>query len=116
MTLQLKRVYLPPDDTDGRRILVDRLWPRGLSKATAKIDLWIKDIAPSNELRKWFAHESEKWPEFRKRYAAELRQMPEVVAQLRAELRKGHATLLFGAHNETENNAVALREYLQKHS
>lgn len=116
MTLHLKRAYLPADATDGRRILVDRLWPRGLSKDTAKIDLWFKDIAPSNELRKWFGHESEKWPEFRKRYFAELKQMPEVVAQLQAELRKvPTTTLLFSAHNEPENNAVALREYLQKH-
>ena len=113
MTLNLKRVYLPPAPADGCRILVDRLWPRGLSREAAKIDLWLKEIAPSTELRKWFGHESEKWPEFQKRYAAELKQHDAAVTELRAQLRKGPATLLFGAHNETQNNAVVLQEYLR---
>ncbi|MGH8461206.1 MAG: DUF488 family protein, N3 subclade [Stenotrophobium sp.] len=114
MKLQLKRVYLPPAAADGCRILVDRLWPRGLAREAAKIDLWLKDIAPSTELRKWFGHESEKWPEFQKRYSAELKQHDAAVAELRAQLRKGPATLLFGAKNETQNNAVVLHDYLRR--
>jgi len=112
----LKRVYEPPDPKDGARVLVDRLWPRGLKKEEAAIDLWVKDLAPSNELRKWFGHEPERWPEFQKRYRKEL-EAPEAREQidaLRTLAHKTHVTLLFAAHDETMNNAVVLGEVLRK--
>ncbi len=113
MHVVLKRVYQPPAKTDGFRVLVDRLWPRGLAKAKAQIDLWDKDVAPSNELRHWFNHEAEKWGEFQKRYRAELRGNSEAVDALRQSMR-GHevVTLLFGAKDEEHNQAVVLREFL----
>lgn len=113
MKLRLKRVYEPYAPADGRRILVDRLWPRGLKKDTARIDLWLKDVAPSNELRKWFAHDPAKWPTFRQRYQDELETNSVAVARLRQELSQGPATLLYGAKDEEHNNAVVLRDYLQ---
>jgi uncharacterized protein YeaO (DUF488 family) len=113
MKLQLKRAYESPADTDGMRILVDRLWPRGLSKATAKIDFWAKEVAPSNELRRWYQHEPEKWPEFRHKYLAELQSNPEPVQELIANIGNRNATLLFGSKEVRLNNAVVLKEYLK---
>lgn len=112
MKLWVKRVYDPPAKSDGLRILVDRLWPRGLSKQSAKIDHWLRDVAPSGRLRKWFAHDPAKWKEFQKRYTKELDGSPEAVAELRKLLSKRRATLLFAAKDAEHNNAVVLRDYL----
>ena len=109
----VKRVYEPPAPDDGQRVLVDRVWPRGVSKEDAALALWLKGIAPSDDLRKWFGHEPARWAEFQKRYRAELDGNEEVVGQLRAMLGKGQVTLLYGAHDEAHNNAVALAAYLQ---
>lgn len=113
MLIRLKRAYESPAAEDGQRILVDRLWPRGVSKEQARIDCWLKEIAPSDQLRKWFGHEVEKWEEFRRRYFAELDENPEVVDQLREQVGNGRCTLVFGARDEEHNNAVALKDYLQ---
>lgn len=114
MQLRAKRVYLPASDDDGNRVLVDRLWPRGLSKEKLGEAAWVKEVAPSDALRKWFGHEPAKWDGFRERYFAELDANPEGVAALREALvEKGRNTLLFGAHDEAHNNAVALCEYLR---
>jgi uncharacterized protein YeaO (DUF488 family) len=112
-TIKLKRAYEPPEKTDGARILVDRLWPRGVSKTSARIDLWLKDIAPSAALRKWFGHDPSKWSEFQKRYVRELARQPEAVAQLKQFAAKGVVTLVYGAKDQRHNNAVALKEYLE---
>ncbi len=109
----LKRIYEPPAASDGQRVLVDRLWPRGLSRDKARLDLWLKDIAPSNELRQWFHHEVRHWPEFQKRYRAELEANPAPVTELEALLQKGRVTLLYGAHDEEHNQARVLLEYLK---
>ncbi|MCC7236012.1 MAG: DUF488 domain-containing protein [Bryobacterales bacterium] len=111
-TLQIKRIQEDAGAGDGTRILVDRLWPRGHTKASVKHDLWLRDVAPSTELRRWFGHEPERWPEFRKRYFAELKSQPEAWAPIVDALRKSNVTLLFAAHDEEHNNAVALREFL----
>jgi uncharacterized protein YeaO (DUF488 family) len=113
MPVHIKRVYEPPAPSDGKRILVDRLWPRGLSKDKAKADLWLKEIAPSNELRKWFAHDPAKWAEFQKRYRAELKERKEQFAQLKHEAAQGTITLLYGAHDEEHNQAVVLTKLLK---
>ena len=113
LRLQIKRVYEPAAATDGRRILIDRLWPRGLSKQDAAIDYWAKDIAASTELRRWYQHDPEKWLEFRRRYARELDANPLGVAALRAQLGDGMNTILFGAKESRRNNARALVEYLE---
>jgi len=113
MKLQIKRAYEAPEKADGVRILVDRLWPRGLSRDKAAVDLWLKDIADSTELRRWYAHQPERWPEFRRRYFAELDRQPEAVAELRAVLGKGSATLVYAAKDVERNNAQALMEYLR---
>lgn len=110
--LRVKRVYENSEPSDGRRILVDRLWPRGVSKQEAAIDFWAKEIAPSNELRRWYQHDPEKWPEFRRRYLAELDSNPEAVAELRASLGKGTVTLVFASREKELNNASALKEFL----
>jgi uncharacterized protein YeaO (DUF488 family) len=110
--VKLKRVYEEPSEDDGTRILVDRLWPRGLTKEKAHIDLWLKEVAPSNELRKWFAHDPEKWPEFQARYHAELNQNPTQVALLKQAVAKGPATLVYGAKDEEHNEAVVLQKLL----
>lgn len=107
--VKLKRAYVPAEADDGTRILVDRLWPRGVRKVDAAIDLWLKEIAPSTELRKWFGHESERWAEFRQRYVQELKHHPALVAQLRALARQGPATLVYAAHDEQHNHALVLR-------
>ncbi|RWL42935.1 MAG: DUF488 domain-containing protein [Mesorhizobium sp.] len=111
--IAVKRVYEPPAKADGQRVLVDRIWPRGVARKDAALTLWLKEIAPSDALRKWFGHEPERWAEFRKRYRAELDSNGEAVAQLRVLLREGKVTLLYGAHDEAHNNAVALAEYLR---
>ena len=110
--IEVKRVYEPASRTDGTRILVDRLWPRGLSKEDAAIDHWCKELAPSTALRQWFGHKPERWEEFRKRYKAELAEAPEALAELRGFARKGPITLLFAAHDELHNNAVVIHELL----
>ena len=112
--VHLKRVYEPPGEEDGKRILVDRLWPRGLTKEKAAVDLWLKDVAPSTELRKWYGHDPERWTEFRKRYRAELKKNPAAVAALKREAKDGPVTLLYGAKDEGHNEAVVLREMLVK--
>ena len=111
--ITLKRVYEPASRTDGTRILVDRLWPRGLRKEDAAIDHWCKELAPSTALRQWFGHKPERWEEFRKRYNSELAQQPEALAELRSFARKGPITLLFAAHDKLRNNAVVVHELLR---
>ncbi len=110
--IRVKRVYEPAGPDDGARVLVDRLWPRGLSKGAADVAVWIKDIAPSEGLRKWFGHDPQRWPEFRQRYIAELDANPAARARLDELLRAGPVTLLFAAHDEARNNAIILAEYL----
>ncbi len=110
--IKLKRAYEQPEQDDGTRILVDRLWPRGLTKQKAGIDLWLKEVAPSTELRQWFGHDPALWPEFRKRYTAELRTHADLVESLRAMARKGVVTLVYSAHDEAHNDAVVLQEFL----
>ena len=112
MPVHLKRVYDPPSPEDGRRILVDRLWPRGPKKEDAALDRWDRDIAPSDALRQEFAHDHSRWEEFKARYFAELDANPEPVKRIAAEARKETVTLLFAARDTERNNAVALREYL----
>jgi uncharacterized protein YeaO (DUF488 family) len=114
MKVRLKRVYEEPAKEDGTRILVDRLWPRGLTKEKAHVDLWLKDIAPSTELRKWFAHDPAKWPEFKTRYRTELQHDKEQVELLKQTLAKGPATLLYGAKDEEHNEAAVLQELLSR--
>jgi uncharacterized protein YeaO (DUF488 family) len=111
-SVKLKRVYEPSAADDGTRILIDRLWPRGVRKADAAIDQWIKDIAPSTALRKWFDHDPARWQEFRSRYAVEVYEHPEQLKRLRALARQGPITLVFSAHDEVHNDAVALRDFL----
>ena len=111
--LKIKRVYEAPSDDDGCRVLVDRLWPRGLTKAAAHVDLWLKDLAPSAELRKWFAHDPGKWKVFQERYFAELQDSDEALHRLSEQMRKGRVTLLYGAKDDAHNNAVALQAYLK---
>lgn len=112
MNVLLKRVYDPPARSDGERVLVDRLWPRGLSKSKARVDVWLKDVAPSHELRQWFGHDPGKWTEFKKRYHAELRDNP-AVSQLRALSRQGDITLLYAARDQLHNEAVVLKQLLE---
>jgi uncharacterized protein YeaO (DUF488 family) len=113
MMVKTKRAYDPVSRGDGKRILVDRLWPRGIKKEAARIDEWLKDIAPSDDLRKWFAHDPAKWPEFQKRYADELKNKPELVKRLKTETKEGTVTLLFAAKDAEHNNAVALKELIE---
>lgn len=111
----LKRVYENYQESDGYRILVDRLWPRGIKKENAHIDLWLKEIAPSNELRKWFGHEVEKWPEFLKKYTAEINSNSESSPKLLGALKgKKKVTLLFGAKDEEHNQAVVIKKWLEE--
>lgn len=114
MPIRIRRVYEEPARDDGFRVLVDRVWPRGLSKKDAAIDLWLREAAPSTELRKWFGHEESKWPEFRKRYLAELRCRPQALKPLLARARGARITLVYGARDERFNNAVALKAYLER--
>ncbi len=115
MRIRTKRVYEAAARADGTRILIDRIWPRGVSKAKARIDYWAKPVAPSDALRKWYRHDPEKWPEFRRRYFAELDANPEGFEELRERLGGGVVTLVFGSREEDLNNARALREYLEEH-
>ncbi len=112
MKIAIKRVYEPPSKEDGKRILVDRLWPRGLTKEKAAVDLWLKEIAPGTALRKWFDHDPAKWDEFKKRYRQELKQNKEPVVLLKEQLKKHNLTLLYAAKDETHNDAVVLKEFL----
>ncbi|HKB22958.1 MAG TPA: DUF488 domain-containing protein [Methyloceanibacter sp.] len=112
--IKLKRAYEAPAASDGTRILIDRLWPRGVKKADAAIDEWMKDIAPSSALRKWFGHDPARWQEFRRRYLKELRGHPDALERLRALARQGPITLVFAAHDEAHNDAVVLRDVLVK--
>ncbi len=113
MHTRLKRAYEEQEPSDGFRILVDRLWPRGVSKSTARIDLWLKDIAPSASLRKWFGHDPLKWQDFKARYFAELDDNPVLVSQLYELMHQGTVTLVYGAKDQQHNDAVALLEYIK---
>lgn len=113
MDVGLKRAYDKPSADDGYRILVDRVWPRGISKDDAKIDKWLKDIAPTKELRKWFGHDAEKWPEFKKRYFRQLEERSEAVDEVKQRAGEKTVTLVYAAKDEDHNNAVALKEYLE---
>jgi uncharacterized protein YeaO (DUF488 family) len=113
-SVQVKRVYEPPSKDDGVRVLVEGLWPRGLTKTGASVDLWLKDIAPSLALRQWFNRDPARWTEFNKRYAAELDKKTGSIAALSGAVRSGRVTLLFGARDELHNTAVALHSYLTK--
>ena len=113
MPIALKRVYDAPSRSDGCRILVERLWPRGLSKEKARVDLWAKEAAPSSELRRWFDHEPERWPEFKRRYFKELRAREEPLQAILDRLHAGPATFVFASRELRFNNAVALREYVE---
>jgi len=110
--VRLKRAYEPPDKKDGTRILVDRLWPRGVSKEEASLDEWIKEIAPSADLRTWFGHEQRRWAEFRKRYRAELAEHSEMLKDLRRRAREGPITLVYSARDAVHNDAVVLRNVI----
>lgn len=110
--LRLKRAYIPAEANDGVRILIDRLWPRGVSKSEAALDDWIKDIAPSTELRQWFGHDPDRWPEFQRRYKSELKQHVEELDRIRALAKKKTVTLVYSAHDEEHNDAVVLKNVL----
>ena len=112
--LKLKRAYDPAAPADGTRILVERLWPRALSKTKVHVDTWLKEVAPSTELRKWFGHDPEKWPQFRQRYFRELDARPEAWQPILSKARRGLVTLIYSSHDTLHNNAVALQEYLQE--
>ncbi len=112
MNIKIKRVYEKPETQDGFRILVDRLWPRGLTKEKAAADLWLKEIAPTTELRKWFNHDPEKWKEFQKKYRQELKENKEAVSVIKEHLKKGPVTLLYGAKDQEHNEAEVLKEFV----
>jgi uncharacterized protein YeaO (DUF488 family) len=112
--IKTKRIYDEPEPGDGVRLLVDRLWPRGLSKEKAAVDHWLKEIAPSDELRRWFGHDPEKWQEFRERYRRELEAQAPLLKEIAQQARKETVTLLYAAHDEEHNNAVVLKELLAK--
>jgi uncharacterized protein YeaO (DUF488 family) len=110
--LHLKRAYDPATESDGRRILVERLWPRGVKKTDLKADLWLKDVAPSTALRQWFAHRVERWAEFQRRYREELDAKPDQWAPILEDMKHGNVTLLYAAHDVSHNGALVLRDYL----
>ncbi len=110
--IRIKRAYEPSAHDDGARVLIDRLWPRGVKKEALALDQWAKELAPSTELRQWFGHDPARWQEFRQRYAAELRPHADLLESLRTLARKGPITLVYGAHDEAHNNAVAMRGFL----
>lgn len=114
MNIKIKRVYQQPDKKDGERILVDRLWPRGLTKEKAAVDLWLKEIAPSTELRKWFAHDPDKWNSFRGRYQTEIRHNDDLVKVLKDKAKRGTVTLVYGARDQKHNEALVLKQFLEK--
>jgi uncharacterized protein YeaO (DUF488 family) len=111
--ISLKRAYDRASSSDGKRFLVERLWPRGIKKASLPLDGWLKDIAPSTELRKWFSHDPAKWKEFQQRYRAELQQKPQFWKPLLEAARKGRVTLVYSSHDVAHNNAVVLKEFLK---
>lgn len=113
LRIEIKRAYLKPEGQDGFRCLVDRLWPRGLSREMLRLDAWYKELAPSGELRRWFTHDPGKWPGFKRRYFSELDDQSEVVAELLSRAQQGRLTLVYAAKDEQYNNAVALKEYLE---
>jgi uncharacterized protein YeaO (DUF488 family) len=112
--IKLKRAYEPASKDDGLRVLVERLWPRGVSKQKARIDLWLKTLAPSTELRKWYGHDPARWPQFRKRYRAELKGQGDVLALLRYVTEERTVTFVYAASDEERNSAVALKEFLER--
>jgi uncharacterized protein YeaO (DUF488 family) len=111
---KLKRVYEPPSSKDGFRVLVERLWPRGISKEKAELDLWLKDVAPSPELRKWFSHDPDKWKDFQKRYLAELKKSGDAIDLLKQKEKKGTVTLVYASRDEEHNGALVLKDYLDR--
>lgn len=112
--IKIKRIYDAVSQDDGKRILIDRLWPRGVKKEKAEIDEWMKDIAPSNELRKWFSHDPSKWQEFRSRYRKEIKNKSELIEKLKEEAKEGKVTLLFSAKDGAHNNAIVLKEVIDE--
>jgi uncharacterized protein YeaO (DUF488 family) len=114
MSIEVKRAYEPPARSDGYRVLVDRIWPRGVTKDELEVDIWLKDVAPSTALRKWFGHDPKKWDEFRRRYARELEPHAAALRQLVDRAKSGRVTLVFGAKDTEHNNAVALKEQLER--
>ena len=114
ISIGLKRAYEKPAKSDGCRILVDRIWPRGITKDDLQVDLWLKDLAPSTGLRKWFGHDPKKWDEFKQRYARELEQRSSALEELIGRAKAGHVTLVFAAKDAEHNNAVALKEHLER--
>ncbi len=112
--IQVKRVYEPASSRDGKRFLVERLWPRGMKKENLKMDSWLKDVAPSDELRRWFAHDPAKWTEFQRRYRVELRARTDALKPLIDAAGRGSVTLLYSAHDVEHNNAIVLKSYLEK--
>jgi uncharacterized protein YeaO (DUF488 family) len=112
--LKIKRVYETPDSGDGTRFLVERLWPRGMKKESLHMEAWLKDVAPSDSLRRWFGHDPQKWDEFQDRYFAELDGEPDAIKPITEAASSGNVTLLYSAHDTEHNNAVALKEYLSK--
>ncbi|MFZ0559396.1 MAG: DUF488 domain-containing protein [Methylovirgula sp.] len=113
--IRSKRIYDPVEPDDGARVLVDRVWPRGMTKEAAALTMWLKEVAPTTRLRKWFGHEPARWREFRRRYHAELDENPVAVQQLRDLMKAGRVTLVYGAHDSMHNQALALAEYIQAH-
>ena len=113
--LKTKRVYEPAESSDRARFLVDRLWPRGIKKEKLKMEAWLKDVAPSPELRKWFAHDPDKWQEFQRRYRAELKANPDVWEPLLEAAKQGEVTLLYSARDTEHNSALLLKEFLEEH-
>lgn len=116
MNIKIKRIYEAPSPDDGYRVLIDRIWPRGISKEKGEIDTWAKEVAPSSELRKWYNHDHNKWEEFKQKYFAELEQNQEAVAEFRAKISKGAVTFLFSSKELKLNNAYALKEFIEKQS
>jgi uncharacterized protein YeaO (DUF488 family) len=112
--IRLKRAYDPPSPEDGVRVLVDRLWPRGLAKSEAAIDRWLKEVAPSSELRRWFGHDPRKWHEFRRKYQVELSSRGDLLKELRLAAQKGPLTLVYSARDQEHNQAVVLRDVLER--
>ena len=113
--IKLKRVYEEPSSKDGLRVLVERLWPRGLTKKRAAVDLWLKDLAPSPELRKWFGHDPARWEQFQNRYRQELRKRTDAIRLLKQKVKEGMVTLVYAARDEEHNGALARKRYLQGH-
>jgi uncharacterized protein YeaO (DUF488 family) len=115
VSIHLKRAFESPSKEDGYRVLVDRVWPRGIKKEDLSVEIWLKEVGPSTELRKWFGHDPERWEEFRKRYFRELERHREEISALAEKARKGRVTLVFGSREQKYNNAAALKEYIEKY-